>query len=930
MKQDNKVTKQAHTKEAKRARLKPTRRASFMLPICIGLLFVTFVYAAIQFGSVSQAKSLVSDSLAVGTAPRGHQSSFSDTALKQTLTERPPGVSATPNVAGEGTRQLDAPSNGTSNQREARTETQALVSLLGYDPKADIIPAPSAPIAISTQTESSVLSYDGNNNLLSTVETLSDGSQKTELNQYDAWNRVTQTTDRNGRVQKYGYDNVGNQISYTDSDGIVTTREFDTKNRMVKVMHPTLGTVRLAYTAADELKIITHPNGTVTNRTYDLAGRLASITVNQGAVVVSQRIYTFDANGNRLTQVEKNGGAAETTSYEYDLDNRLVKVIGPDQTETYTIDPAGNRKTEVVKNLANEVLANKTYSYNSREQLLSVADGANATTYSYDGNGNQTSVKVGAAPATQYIWNARDQLASLSTGEAFEYDSAGHRTAKTGGGNRTLYVWSGDDLMAETNTIGNSFSQYTRAGSLLLGEVRNGVAQHFDQDAFNSIIVTTLADGTVPGRLSYRAYGQVRSATGLIESPFRFNGYVSDGGDQLSSPSRYYSLGTGRFTSMDPAAPTQMDPLSWNAYLGLSANPMFYIDPNGKASVSRNIESAAEGCGAITCGFYALGYGLYNVGTAGFGSVHDPILDSIDDGQTADSKYWSHAVAGGVAVAAVSLATARVGGGVYAASTSTVGRYGAATATGAAVGAVADSSTQGVHIAAGIQADYDLRRTAEVSAYGAAFGPAGEFVGRGIARSMATRAATRNAAVAQDAAFMAQIDADFARVTRIAEGIEPVVVVEQSSSVINSFDPSKPVIVGRFTSHSFEGRRVFTADPRPYSLGVPSSADPKFVHQNIRKRIDGGWTNTDLMNSGYSPIGNDGRPVNLHHVIGTEPGPMVELAGKTHSVNHKILHGLIEDGNSFRNIPGLESKYNSFRARYWKARGAKLSEKLNE
>ena len=102
---------------------------------------------------------------------------------------------------------------------------------------------------------------------------------------------------------------------------------------------------------------------------------------------------------------------------------------------------------------------------------------------------------------------------------------------------------SGDQLMAETNTIGNSLSQVTRVGSLLLGEVRGGVAQHLHQDAFNSVIVTTLADGTIPGRLSYRAFGQVRSLTGNVATPFRFNGYVSDGGDELSSPSRFYSMG---------------------------------------------------------------------------------------------------------------------------------------------------------------------------------------------------------------------------------------------------------------------------------------------------------------------------------------------------------------------------------------------------
>jgi len=63
---------------------------------------------------------------------------------------------------------------------------------------------------------------------------------------------------------------------------------------------------------------------------------------------------------------------------------------------------------------------------------------------------------------------------------------------------------------------------------------------------------------------------------------------LSDGGDELSSPSRYYSVANGRFTSMDPAAPTQMDPMSWNAYVGMGANPMLYIDADGRIKAISN------------------------------------------------------------------------------------------------------------------------------------------------------------------------------------------------------------------------------------------------------------------------------------------------------------------------------------------------------
>ena len=81
------------------------------------------------------------------------------------------------------------------------------------------------------------------------------------------------------------------------------------------------------------------------------------------------------------------------------------------------------------------------------------------------------------------------------------------------------------------------------------------------------------------------------------------------------------------------------------------------------------------------------------------------------------------------------------------------------------------------------------------------------------------------------------------------------------------------------------------------------------------------------MERGYAPIGVDGHQVNLHHVLGGEPGMILEVKGSTHSA---YLHGLIEDGNSFRNdirLPGggtLEGQYNSFRRQWWKDRAENM------
>jgi len=57
---------------------------------------------------------------------------------------------------------------------------------------------------------------------------------------------------------------------------------------------------------------------------------------------------------------------------------------------------------------------------------------------------------------------------------------------------------------------------------------------------------------------------------------------------------------------------------------------------------------------------------------------------------------------------------------------------------------------------------------------------------------------------------------------------------------------------------------------------------------------------------------------------GREPGPMVELTSSFHKKYHKALHGLIENGRSFRNNKVLHNAYESFRKKYWKERAKGL------
>ena len=119
-----------------------------------------------------------------------------------------------------------------------------------------------------------------------------------------------------------------------------------------------------------------------------------------------------------------------------------------------------------------------------------------------------------------------------------------------------------------------------------------------------------------------------------------------------------------------------------------------------------------------------------------------------------------------------------------------------------------------------------------------------------------------------------------------------------------------------FTRVQFEGKVKVDGQERDVSRRVYQRNDIDFdyVDPNTGRSI------LDLMRAGRAPIGNDGLPVQLHHVLQTETGPMVEIRETTHEEYSRILHGLGVKGASFRNDPLLDRQYSNFRRQYWKWR----------
>ena len=122
-------------------------------------------------------------------------------------------------------------------------------------------------------------------------------------------------------------------------------------------------------------------------------------------------------------------------------------------------------------------------------------------------------------------------------------------------------------------------------------------------------------------------------------------------------------------------------------------------------------------------------------------------------------------------------------------------------------------------------------------------------------------------------------------------------------------------------------KRIFT--PIQFVGTVKVNGEEKDVSRRVYQRndinfdyidIETGQTNLQRMLKGNAPFGRDGKPIELHHILQKEIGPVVEIHETTHREYKTILHRHRGNGESFRNDKVLDSQYRNFKRLYWKWR----------
>lgn len=379
--------------------------------------------------------------------------------------------------------------------------------------------------------QSIATTYDANGNVAGLDESYTGATgTRSTAKTYDTFDRVETVTDPNGERIAYAYDANGNRTRLTDPDGWVTGYTFDALNRPTAVTTAG-GVTEYRYFRDGRLKEVRYPNGTTATHGYDAVGRTASIANRQGGALVSSYGYEYDENGNRIRQLETNGGPEEETTYGYDDLDRLTEIEYPDRTVSYGYDAVGNRKTEQARNAAGVLVADKLFDYDERDRLTSLTDrldAAASVSYGYDANGNQISRAVGEV-TTGFRFDVRDQLIEVRrAGELlgfFQYDYHGLRVGKRSGtGDTVRYVYDDQSVLLQTDLIGQTIARYAYGPDRLLSLDHAAEGRQFYLfDALGSPVDLVGTDGDIRLRAKYDALGR-RQRTGRRElEPLRLH-----------------------------------------------------------------------------------------------------------------------------------------------------------------------------------------------------------------------------------------------------------------------------------------------------------------------------------------------------------------------------------------------------------------------
>jgi large repetitive protein len=247
---------------------------------------------------------------------------------------------------------------------------------------------------------------------------------------------IASTTDADGLVTRYTYDNLGRVLTKTvvsDSypSGLTTTYTYDADNQVVSQTDPPVN---------DRVTGAVHTAQITT--VYDADGNVTSQTVADTTGGDASRVYSTTYN--TFNQVaSKTDPVGNTTTFTYDAyGNKASDTDALTNIVRYTFDPNGHLLTQTLTNYTGDpvhpqaaaALLEVSRAYDPAGRLAAITNAmGNTTTYTYTDNGL-------VARVTRTDSNGQNPYVEKSD----TYDAAGHITSEVTNNGATTTVYTVD------------------------------------------------------------------------------------------------------------------------------------------------------------------------------------------------------------------------------------------------------------------------------------------------------------------------------------------------------------------------------------------------------------------------------------------------------------------------------------------------------
>ena len=473
------------------------------------------------------------------TGPSGFQAVFTPAGGGQYTS--PPGVDATLQQSGVGACNGDAYTMTFQQSNEQYCFNSEGTFLKDADRNGDAITFSytSGQMTSITDTQGRIVRVTYGST--GSIQRLTDSTGRFTAYAYTASNQLFTYTDANGKQTTYQYNSSGVLSKITDPLGNETTFTYSVDNRHIAtityVTNNTYGTgPTWQFTYNSNETTVTDPNGHKIQYSYDGSGRATSVIDADG----NARSLTYTPNDNALSVTD---GLSQVDTLSYDTNNNLTQIQAPasqsGQTPaTYSLNYSAPGQTFLPSAMTDPQGGCQSFTYDAQGNVTNVyagqaspCSGQNGGAHvcdAYQGDASGTcgateTVNCAARPG-ELCWE-QDALGNRTS---YSYDSNGNVTTVTppaplgvtdivpdalsrsekvtdGAGNVTSYSYDAMDRItqilvggATTCTSSSTCTTYTYdADGNLTERVDNTGTTTFSYDALNRVTMETLpASGT--------------------------------------------------------------------------------------------------------------------------------------------------------------------------------------------------------------------------------------------------------------------------------------------------------------------------------------------------------------------------------------------------------------------------------------------------